>query len=243
MDENLKKKTYKMAFGYLSVLILEIIVTCAVFVRIGDGLKTNGYYYPISCYTPAIVIAVINLLIYIGSGVCLFLLKKNVLKPIIIGTSSLVCLILFLLLGEITVDSQYVGERIRIVGLLGGEYFSVFAWILAFLLLINIILILIEFLLPKIIAKIKANSSSKRGESDEEFEAKLAASTNAGKGGNNMTYTHIEVRPKDFDKKVNAMAESGWKVVSQSESAWVINKCCGLSHTVDSIINVTLAKE
>lgn len=57
-----------------------------------------------------------------------------------------------------------------------------------------------------------------------------------------MTYTHIQVRPKDFDKKVNAMAEQGWKVVAQGESTWVIHKCCGLSNTVDSVINVTLEK-
>ena len=61
-------------------------------------------------------------------------------------------------------------------------------------------------------------------------------------GGKIMVYTHLEVRPKDFDKKVNAMAQQGWKVVSQSESTWEIHKCCGLSNTVDSIINVTLAK-
>ena len=57
-----------------------------------------------------------------------------------------------------------------------------------------------------------------------------------------MAYTLLQVRPKDFDKKVNALAAEGWKVVSQSESTWVINKCCGLSKTVDSIINVTLTK-
>lgn len=61
-------------------------------------------------------------------------------------------------------------------------------------------------------------------------------------GGKIMVYTHLEVRPKDFDKKVNAMAQQGWKVVAQSESTWEIHKCCGLSNTVDSIINVTLAK-
>jgi len=58
-----------------------------------------------------------------------------------------------------------------------------------------------------------------------------------------MKYTTIESQPKDLAKKLNALAAEGWKVVSQSESSWTIRKCCGLSTTVDAIINVTLAKE
>lgn len=58
-----------------------------------------------------------------------------------------------------------------------------------------------------------------------------------------MQYHNLEVRPKDFDKKVNAYAAEGWKVIAQSESSWVFRKCCGLSQTADSIINVTLGKE
>lgn len=57
-----------------------------------------------------------------------------------------------------------------------------------------------------------------------------------------MTYMNLQVRPKDFDKKVNALAQEGWQIIAQSESTWVINKCCGLSNTVDSIINVTFGK-
>ena len=57
-----------------------------------------------------------------------------------------------------------------------------------------------------------------------------------------MEYMSLQARPKDFDKKVNALAAEGWKVVAQSESTWTIVKCCGLSNSVDSIINVTLAK-
>ena len=57
-----------------------------------------------------------------------------------------------------------------------------------------------------------------------------------------MQYTVIQARPKDLEKKLNHLAAEGWKVVSQSESAWVIKKCLGLSHTVDSIINVILVK-
>ena len=56
-------------------------------------------------------------------------------------------------------------------------------------------------------------------------------------------YTNLQVRPKDLEKKVNALAAQGWRVVAQSESTWIIRKCCGLSNTVDSIINVTLEKE
>ena len=63
------------------------------------------------------------------------------------------------------------------------------------------------------------------------------------KGGKDMIYTHLEVRPKDFEKKVNAMAANGWRVVAQSESTWTIRKCFGFSNTVDSIINVTLEKD
>lgn len=59
----------------------------------------------------------------------------------------------------------------------------------------------------------------------------------------NMKYSLLQTQPKDLEKKLNVLAEQGWKVVSSSESAWVINKCCGLSHTVDSIVNVILSHE
>ena len=58
-----------------------------------------------------------------------------------------------------------------------------------------------------------------------------------------MQYTVISARPKDLEKKLNQLAADGWKVVSQSETAWVIKKCFGLSNTTDAIINVTLVKE
>lgn len=58
-----------------------------------------------------------------------------------------------------------------------------------------------------------------------------------------MKYTFIAVQPKDAEKKINQMAQGGWKVVSQSESTWVIAKCFGLSKSVDAIVNITMAKE
>lgn len=58
-----------------------------------------------------------------------------------------------------------------------------------------------------------------------------------------MQYTLIQCQPKDAEKKINALAAEGWKVVSQSESTWVIKKCFGCSNYVDSIINVILVKE
>lgn len=58
-----------------------------------------------------------------------------------------------------------------------------------------------------------------------------------------MQYTVIQCRPKDAQKKLNALASNGWKVASQSESTWTVNQCCGLSNTVDSIINYTLYKD
>lgn len=58
-----------------------------------------------------------------------------------------------------------------------------------------------------------------------------------------MQYTVIQCQPKDAQKKLNALAADGWKVVSSSESTWKINKCFGLSSTVDSIINIILVKE
>lgn len=241
MDENIQKKKYKMGFAYLAVLILEILVILAFFVRIYDVAKPGGSSYPPNLFIIPIVISVVILLLYIASGICLFVIKRNMLKPIIIGSSSLVCLLLYFVLGEITISDPLYGA-IRVLSLIGGEFYSFFLFLLAILFIVNVILILVEFLLSKIRAKIKA-SSTKKEDLDADFEAKLASQTNNMKGGNVMTYTHLEVRPKDFDKKVNAMAESGWKVVSQSESTWVINKCCGLSNTVDSIINVTLAKE
>jgi hypothetical protein len=39
------------------------------------------------------------------------------------------------------------------------------------------------------------------------------------------------------------MAQNGWKVVSQSESTWVIPKCFGFSKSVDAILNITMGKE
>ena len=58
-----------------------------------------------------------------------------------------------------------------------------------------------------------------------------------------MQYTILQCRPKDAEKKLNALAADGWKVVSQSESTWTIQKCFGFSNVVDSIINITLVKE
>lgn len=58
-----------------------------------------------------------------------------------------------------------------------------------------------------------------------------------------MKYTTLQCRPKEAEKKLNALAAEGWKVVSQSETAWPIKKCFGLSNEVDAIINFTLAKE
>ncbi len=58
-----------------------------------------------------------------------------------------------------------------------------------------------------------------------------------------MQYTVIQCRPKDAQKKLNALAANGWKVASQSESTWTVNQCLGLSNTVDSIINYTLYKD
>lgn len=58
-----------------------------------------------------------------------------------------------------------------------------------------------------------------------------------------MKYMVLQCRPKDAEKKLNALAAEGWKVVSQSESTWTIRKCFGLSNEVDSLINFTLVKE
>ena len=58
-----------------------------------------------------------------------------------------------------------------------------------------------------------------------------------------MKYTVIAVQPKDAEKKINQMAQNGWKVVSQSESTWVIPKCFGFSKSVDAILNITMGKE
>ena len=58
-----------------------------------------------------------------------------------------------------------------------------------------------------------------------------------------MTYTVLQCRPKEAEKKLNVLASQGWKVVAQSETAWPIKKCFGLSNEVDAIINFTLVKE
>ena len=58
-----------------------------------------------------------------------------------------------------------------------------------------------------------------------------------------MKYMVLQARPKDAEKKLNVLAADGWKVVSQSETAWPIKKCFGLSNEVDAIINFTLVKE
>ena len=63
------------------------------------------------------------------------------------------------------------------------------------------------------------------------------------KEGYVMQYTVLQIRPEEAEKKINALAAQGWKVVSSSESKWEIRKCFGLSNTVDSVINVILVKE
>lgn len=58
-----------------------------------------------------------------------------------------------------------------------------------------------------------------------------------------MQYTVLQVKPAEAQKKITALAAQGWRVVSSSESTWVFNKCFGLSHSVDSLINVIMVKE
>lgn len=57
-----------------------------------------------------------------------------------------------------------------------------------------------------------------------------------------MQYTILQVRPAEAEKKLNALAAQGWKVVSSSESTWVFSKCFGLSNTRDSMLNIILVK-
>lgn len=58
-----------------------------------------------------------------------------------------------------------------------------------------------------------------------------------------MQYTVVETTPNEAQKKINALAAQGWKVISQSESKWEIRKCCGFSNRIDSVINVIMGKE
>lgn len=58
-----------------------------------------------------------------------------------------------------------------------------------------------------------------------------------------MQYKVIQCRPKEADKMLAALANQGWRVVSQSESTWTIRHCFGLCNEVDSVINYTLARE
>lgn len=58
-----------------------------------------------------------------------------------------------------------------------------------------------------------------------------------------MKYVFISVQPKDAEKKINQLAEQGFKVISQSESTCVISKCFGLSKEVDVVVNIILGKE
>lgn len=58
-----------------------------------------------------------------------------------------------------------------------------------------------------------------------------------------MRYTVVQTTPQEVEKKINALATQGWKVVSQSESKWEIRRCFGFSNSVDSVINVIMAKE
>ena len=58
-----------------------------------------------------------------------------------------------------------------------------------------------------------------------------------------MRYMVLQCRPKEAEKKLNALAAEGWKVVSQSETPWTIKKCFGFSNEVDAILNITLVKE
>lgn len=171
----------------------------------------------------------------IGSIVVTFLVKKNGLKlalQIVLTIFGVIFCTLYSLPG------LAYEEIVKITGVMGN--------ICA---VINLVLVTFIFF------KNRQNNSS----NDETEEAKTAPEPSIvsnettkyldnsiekleGEKGEYMEYTHLEVRPKDFDKKVNALAAEGWKVVAQSESAWVINKCCGLSNTVDSIINVTLGR-
>lgn len=58
-----------------------------------------------------------------------------------------------------------------------------------------------------------------------------------------VQYMVLHVRPEDAASKINSLAANGWRVVSSSESKWVIRRCFGFSNTVDSIMNIILVKE
>lgn len=58
-----------------------------------------------------------------------------------------------------------------------------------------------------------------------------------------MKYIVVQCKPKDAEKKLNTLAEQGWRVVSQSESTWSFSKCFGLSNSVDSVLNIVMCKE
>jgi|BioPla2DNA2_1021312.scaffolds.fasta_scaffold85293_2 hypothetical protein len=58
-----------------------------------------------------------------------------------------------------------------------------------------------------------------------------------------MKFLVVQSQPKNAQKMLDQLAAQGWRVVAQSESTWVINKCLGLSRSIDSIINYTLAKD
>lgn len=62
-------------------------------------------------------------------------------------------------------------------------------------------------------------------------------------GKTTMQYTLLQVRPNEAEKKINALAAQGWKVVCSSESTWTFSKCFGLSNTRDSMLNIILVRE
>ena len=210
----------------LFLSVLNISIFC------GD-ITTDG-----AVPAPLVFLLILCILFSIIPAVLSFVMKKKGLKMALSIVSHLISSILVILYGPLSLIME-------------GSYPSWMAacgFIGVILVFLGIVLSILEYKDINLIKLFQRNAQND-GQKEDDFDGILARCSSKtikneeeGKEGDVMQYIHLEVRPKDFEKKVNALAAEGWKVVSQSESTWTIHKCCGLSNTVDSIINVTLGK-
>ena len=221
---------YKIVFTTIGVFlsVLNIFIFCGDITNRGDGMVP----------APLVFLLILCVLLSLIPCVLSFLLKKKGLKLTLSIISYLVSSILVVLYGPLSLS-------------MSADYPS---WMFAFgcigvvLVLLGIVCAVLEFKgvsLTDLFQKKSQNDGTQNEDDFNEILTKCSSKTEEDserKEDDIMQYVHLEVRPKDFEKKVNALAAEGWKVISQSESTWTIHKCCGLSNTVDSIINVTLGK-
>ncbi len=239
MDNNTKESKAKQIFSPYNLVhilcdFIIVVVWIIYFVEEYKSYTQDGYSFP-GLFAFIIIGSIV---MNIGACFIALFLKKGKLRTGLVITLSFIGFLWFIFAISMFALQDSGATRFELL-------YSLIVLIIG---LLHIVYTILEPHIPNMISNM--NKRSKRMD-DKEISLKPIANIQPmtrrdeetiNKEDKIVEYCLLEVRPKDFEQKVNALATQGWKVISQSESTWTIRKCCGLSTTVDSIINVTLGR-